>query len=527
MSSPRRSNRDGAPVNVDAGTAAIPSAAVVFPLDAGLRLDPDTRVLDGGRLLLGGARSRAMTLTPAGVTALRDALGDRPASDAQRRLARRLVDAGLAHPVPRIAPTPAGHVTVVVPVRDRVGELIRCLDALAGLPVVVVDDGSDAAAARGIAGACAARGADVVRHPRNLGPSAARNTGLDRVATPWVAFVDSDVEVGTGWLDRLTAHLADPAVGLVAPRVVPTFPNRGGTLLARYGERRAPLDMGPLPASVEPYGRVGYLPSATMLVRREALTDLAHAFDEDLWCGEDVDLVWRLLDAGWTVRYEPCAQVLHHEPTTWRGLLRRRRFYGTSVAGLAVRHPQRVGHLRASPVAAGVLGTLLSGHPVPAAAVAGVTAARLARRLRRLGAPGAAAAGMTAQSVVSAATGLSRATTMFGWPVLVALGFGSRRRAAAVVSAVVGPPLLEWWQRRPPGVGPVAWTAASLADDLAYGAGVIGACIRQRTAAPIRPRLARGPIDPSAAGPAAVAPTPATAGPVWRLWAWWQKAVIG
>lgn len=489
-----------APVTEGFGTGApgVGGAPAGFPPGAGLRLDPDTQVFDGGRLLLGGARGRAMTLTAAGTAALEAVLDDRPASDAQRRLARRLVDAGLAHPVPRVRPTAVGQVTVVVPVRGRVGELTRCLDALTGLPIVVVDDGSDVADARGIAAACAARGAQVVRHPRNRGPSAARNTGLARVATPWVAFVDSDVEVLPGWLDRLTAHLADPAVGLVAPRVVPTFPTRRDTLLARYGEHRAPLDMGPHPAAVEPYGRVGYLPSATMLVRRAALAGQPHAFDEALWCGEDVDLVWRLLDAGWVVRYEPDAQVHHHEPSTWQGLLRRRHFYGTSVAGLAVRHPHRVAHVRASPVAAGVLGAVLTGHPAAAAGIAGITVARLAPRLRRLGAPGAAAVGMTAQSVLSAATGLARATTMLGWPALAALVIGSRRRAGAVTAMVVGPPLLEWWQRRPAGIGPLEWTAASLLDDLAYGAGVVTASVAHRTAAPVRPRLARGPTDPGA-----------------------------
>jgi mycofactocin system glycosyltransferase len=459
----------------------------------GIVLDRDTRVLDDGRLLLGGARGRAVTLTAGGATALRGVLADRPATAAQRRLARRLVDAGLAHPVPRFVPDAVtDRVTVVVPVRDRVDELARCLDALADVPVVVVDDGSAPGDARRIGVVGAARGVQVVRHPRNRGPSAARTTGLAQVTTPWVAFVDSDVEVQPGWLAPLAAHLADPAVGLVAPRVVPTFPTRRGTLLARYGERRAPLDLGAHPADVAPYGRVAYLPSAALLARRDALADLGHTFDADLRCGEDVDLVWRLRDAGWTVRYAPEAQVLHHEPPTWRGLLRRRWFYGTSVAGLAARHPDRVAHLRASPVAYGVLAAVLAGRPALAAGVAGVTVPRVVPRLRRLGAPGGAAVAVIGRSVLAAVAGLARMTTALAWPALAALAVGSRRSRAGVLAAVVGPPLLEWWERRPAGIGPVAWTAASLVDDLAYGAGVVGASVRHRTAAAVRPRLARG-----------------------------------
>ena len=46
-------------------------------------------------------------------------------------LARRLTDAGLAHPVPPHPGRPA-DVTVVVPVRDRAAAVDSCLTALAG-----------------------------------------------------------------------------------------------------------------------------------------------------------------------------------------------------------------------------------------------------------------------------------------------------------------------------------------------------------------------------------------------------------
>ena len=54
-----------------------------------------------------------------------------------------------------------------------------------------------------------------------------------------------------------------------------------------------------------------------MVARREAL---GSGFDEGLPLGEDVDLVWRLHDAGWQVRYEPGIRVAHDdrvEPAAW------------------------------------------------------------------------------------------------------------------------------------------------------------------------------------------------------------------
>ncbi|MGO4430725.1 glycosyltransferase family 2 protein, partial [Streptomyces sp. MCAF7] len=78
----------------------------------------------------------------------------------------------------------------------RAPELGRCLGALRGLPVVVVDDGSlDAGPVRE---AAERHGARLVRHDVNRGPAAARNTGAALADTPLVAFVDSDCRPADG-----------------------------------------------------------------------------------------------------------------------------------------------------------------------------------------------------------------------------------------------------------------------------------------------------------------------------------------
>jgi len=54
------------------------------------------------------------------------------------------------------------------------------------------------------------------------------------------------------------------------------------------------------------------------------------------------------------------------------------------------------------------------------------------------------------------------------------------------------PPLLDWIRHRPP-LDPVRWTAARVADDLAYGAGVWRGAVGARSAASLRPDLASWP----------------------------------
>ena len=261
---------------------------------------------------------------------------------------------------------------MVVPVRDRVVELAECL-AFGGRahPVVVVDDGSLDPAA--IAEVAARHGASTVRRALAGGPAAARNAALSIVGTELVAFVDSDCLPPPDWVDRVVGHFADPLVAAVAPRVVALGVSTIGS----------PLDLGDRPGPVAPGTRLPYVPTAALVVRRAALGD---GFDEALRYGEDVDLVWRLVEAGWRVRYDPSVEVGHREPVALADRLRRRFDYGTSAAPLARRHPGQLVHLVVSPAPAATVAALLARRPAVAAASFAVGTARLAGRFRRFGA---------------------------------------------------------------------------------------------------------------------------------------------
>ncbi|HVM67141.1 MAG TPA: hypothetical protein VMU14_19895, partial [Acidimicrobiales bacterium] len=105
------------------------SAAV--PRAMRLALDPGARRTDGGRVLIGGAPLRVLRLTAAGARALDALEGGAPVGEAptSQWLARRLLDAAIAHP----RPAPASFsVSVVIPVRDRPAGLAATLEAVCG-----------------------------------------------------------------------------------------------------------------------------------------------------------------------------------------------------------------------------------------------------------------------------------------------------------------------------------------------------------------------------------------------------------
>jgi mycofactocin system glycosyltransferase len=458
----------------------------VVPAGFRLRADPGLRVLADGTVLAGGSPVRVLRLAAAGKAAVAGWFAGEPAADslAARRLARRLLDTGMAHPVVTGGPAP-DEVTVVIPVRDRQAELTRCLAGLGGLRVIVVDDASADAAAT--AEVVSRADATLIRREVNGGPAAARNTGLAAATTPLVAFLDSDCVPEPGWLDGLLPHFTDPAVGAVAPRIVPHEPGR--SWLARYEGASSTLDMGKRPSIVRPGARVPYVPGAAIVVMRKAA---GTGFDEDMTVGEDVDFAWRLGEAGWRVRYEPAAMMAHQHRVRLRAWLRRRRDYGTSAAALESRHPGAVRPLYVSGWTAASWLAVAAGRLDVAAGLTGAATGLLARRLAAVAGPEAVplAARLAGGGTVGSIRPIGSAITRTWLPLAVPAALAFRRLRVPLAVAVLTPPLLDWLDRRPP-LDPVRYTAARLLDDAGYGAGVWQGCLRRGTIRPLLPRLSR------------------------------------
>lgn len=351
-----------------------------------VRIADDVMVRGAGRRLAGGTPFRMVQLTDAGAAHMRrwcrsdgDAIG---AEIGARALARRLLDHGLLLTCPDEAVSFAGmdaraDLDVVVPAHDRAEQLDRCLAALAlgGANVMVIDDGSDDASA--IADIARDNRATLVRLNASHGPAAARNAGLRATSRPFVAFVDSDVTVPQGSMQRLLAHFADPLVAIAAPRVLPAEPDQSGWV-AGYENGHSVLDLGPVPGNVGPGRRVPYVITAAMIARRTAI---GSGFVEVLKSGEDVDLGWRAAAAGWRVVYDPGAIVRHDHRVRLMPLLRKRWTYGRSIGPLSQRHPGSVAPLRASGFTVGALAVAATGRPATAAALLAGRCVRLRRQV--------------------------------------------------------------------------------------------------------------------------------------------------
>jgi mycofactocin system glycosyltransferase len=457
---------------------------VEFPVPAGTKviLDAGAKFLDRD-LLTGGSPWRLLRL-PGGSRAVAErwvAGGEVRAGEG--RFARTLVQQGLLHPLHRGVADP-DDVDVIVPVRDDVESLTTLLESLEGLHVTVVDDASSdgEAVAR-----CAVRfGVDVVRLEVNLGPGSARNAGARATSRPLLWFVDVDVSLDNALdvLARLQPNFDDPLEGAVAPRI---RGSNGPSLRDRFEERFSPLDMGDRGALVIPNSVVHFVPSACLLIRRSSFGD---GFDETLRYGEDVDLVWRLHDQGWLVRYVADVAVTHRARDTWRGWWGQRLRYGQSSSELAKRHGARLAPFRADTWTLLAWMTALVGKPMVGLRIIDAARDQLRERLLATTENADMVAGeLVGRGMVRAGPLMARAAVRTFGVVIVLSALHPKLRRRALTLFVVGT-AYRWRSTRVR----AADIPLGVADDVAYGAGVISGAVRSRSLGALTPHITKSTL---------------------------------
>jgi mycofactocin system glycosyltransferase len=458
-----------------------------LPVGFVVRLNRHVREYGGGRTLVGGSPTRVVRLADAARPMLRS--GTLRVSDrATAALADRLLELGMADPVvAELASVDRADLTFVVPVRDRPRELDRLLASIGdGQRVIVVDDCSLEPTA--VAEVVATHGAELLSLAVNVGPAGARNAGLGKVSTPFVAFVDSDVVLEPDALSVLLPHFHDPAVAMVAPQVLGLSRGADERWFQRYEAARSSLDLGSSPSTVRPRSPVAWVPSACIVARVAALDD---GFDDSMRVGEDVDLVWRLTERGWRIRYEPAVRVHHEHRATVRGWLSRKAYYGTGADLLARRHGYDAAPAVLSPWFAGVALALLAqrrwSFPV-AAGLSTAAAARISMKLRGGEHPIRLGARLTADGVLAALWQSSALLLRHWWPLAAAGAVGSRRARRAVLIAGLVDTASDY-RRVSARLDPIRFTVARRLDDLAYGSGVWAGAIKGRSARALIPDL--------------------------------------
>jgi mycofactocin system glycosyltransferase len=477
-----------------------PSSDDTPPLPEGWRLAPadGLRTKSAGRILIGGAPLKIIRLSDQGAMLSRSWFAGEPISGKRQHqnLARRLLSAGMAHPVAeQTAGSSQEPITVVIPVKDDPTGLDNTLTGLlhgssvreSSPPIrfVVVDDGSAQPVSVNH------DRVKVLRNPTPAGPGGARQQALSHVTTPLVAFVDAGVVLTPADLERLVLAMTDPSLVAVAPRVL-SSPQ--ADLIGRYETLRSPLDLGQEPSLVGQGRGVPYVPTACVLVRADAV-DQVGGFDPNLRYGEDVDLIWRLNRLG-DVRYLPEVTVSHPPRATVSEMMRQRRGYGSAAAPLAARHGDAVAPCVVSPWSLLVTALVTTGHPVVGLGAAVSTGFALKPKLEPLPDLTTEAFQLTLRGHWYAGMSILNAVGRTWSPLVLAVAVlvpGMRKRMLGILGGAFARRLLDG-PRQP--AAAVTDVALGVVDDLSYASGVWGGAIRTRSARALLPLLTSWPRPP-------------------------------
>ncbi len=284
--------------------------------------------------------------------------------DAERRLkpafaAVRETFTGPLPPPLAVPPT----ISVVVCAYQAERTIAACLESLRdcaypSCEVIVVNDGSTDATSE-IAHRYAGDRIRVIDQP-NRGLSAARNVGLAAARGEIVAYTDSDCVVDRDWLTYLAYKLREGFVAVGGPN----FPPPENALV-------------PSAVAVAPGGPTHvlmdddvaeHIPGCNMAFVKAKLEEIG-GFDVAFTAaGDDVDVCWRLQNAGYTIGFSPAALVWHFRRNTVRAYLRQQMGYGKAEALLFFKHPLRFNALGQSRwlgrIYGGLATSLLPRRPV-------------------------------------------------------------------------------------------------------------------------------------------------------------------
>lgn len=236
-----------------------------------------------------------------------------------------LVDTPIEHP----------KVSVVVCTYNGGRTLRGCLKSLMVLDypnfeVIVVDDGSSDATAR-----ITAQFPQVIYHyQENRGLSVARNVGASLASGEIVAYTDDDCLVDVHWLRYLVQALCDQQVAAIGG---PNLPPPCDSWIAKCV---AASPGGPSHVMLDDrYAE--HVPGCNLAFYRDELFDVGGFDPQFRQAGDDVDICWRLIDAGKKIGYAPGAMVWHHRRCSVGAYVKQQKGYGRSEAMVHFKHPGR------------------------------------------------------------------------------------------------------------------------------------------------------------------------------------------
>lgn len=212
-------------------------------------------------------------------------------------------------------------VSIIIAVHNQVEYTLNCLLSIAVLKdpveyeIIVIDDASTDPT-QGLL-----KKIDhlkYIQNNTNLGFLASCNKAAKRATGEYLVFLNNDTRVRQGWLENLLGTFTSiPNTGLSGSKLI--FPNgkmqeAGGVIWADGSAMNFGREDDPENYLYNYVREVDYVSGASIMIPR-TLWEVLEGFDPQYQPAyyEDVDLAFRVRQAGYKVIYQPFSQVTHYE----------------------------------------------------------------------------------------------------------------------------------------------------------------------------------------------------------------------
>ncbi|MEP6686486.1 MAG: glycosyltransferase family 2 protein, partial [Verrucomicrobiota bacterium] len=224
----------------------------------------------------------------------------------------------------------AKNISIIIPTRDAIGLLSRCLDSLTSktryrnYEIVLVDNDSQSEEARTFFARTPHR---VLYFPGPFNYSALNNFAVAETESPWLLFLNNDIEViEEDWLNVMAEHIQRKEVGAIGPCLLypdDTVQHAGVVLgvsgFAGHAFCGFPAAHPGVNRQLQVTRNCSAVTGACLLTRRDVFEEVG-GFDEEKVpvTYSDIDLCLKMRRAGYLIVYTPFAKLYHHESATRR-----------------------------------------------------------------------------------------------------------------------------------------------------------------------------------------------------------------
>lgn len=213
------------------------------------------------------------------------------------------------------------EISVVIAVRNEVDHIKDCVQSVLNQDYkktyeVIIVDGMSTDGTYELLGKLQKKHKFTLLKNPKFNAAAGRNIGIEHAKGKYIAFIDGDAAASKDWLKQITkAFGSSDAIGVGGPDSLPEDSDKMsrmiGYVMTSPVARGGKLNPSTQHSLMKEKQYVEHIPTCNLCLKREVFDDVGF-FDETFVKGQDLELNYRIVNAGYKLQYSPRIRVIHH-----------------------------------------------------------------------------------------------------------------------------------------------------------------------------------------------------------------------